>query len=335
MQLLPSKRVEVRSEIEGLVEDVLVREGQWVEAGHAIALLSRRTPEKNLKATQARLEEARAELELLRAGPRLEQIERAESAVRTAETNLAWSEPLAERYAELYEDELISQQQYDNALRQRDIDAAKLEEARADLELVKSGAREEQIQAMEAQVQSLQALVDNYQVDVERTTLTSPIAGRIITPRVEELAGTYLKPGQRDLVVQIEDARIIRAEVEVPEEDVADIRIGSRVKVVTWAHHDTTFYGQVVSIAPVAATNEVGSGGAAISSGAPGTTQVAMAGSSYRVVRVITEIPNPDGTLKSEMTGYAKIATGDRPVWDVLLRPLIRWFMVEVWYWIP
>ncbi len=35
------------------------------------------------------------------------------------------------------------------------------------------------------------------------------------------------------------------------------------------------------------------------------------------------------------MTGYAKIATGDRPVWDVLFRPIIRWFKVQVWYWIP
>jgi putative peptide zinc metalloprotease protein len=65
-----------------------------------------------------------------------------------------------------------------------------------------------------------------------------------------------------------------------------------------------------------------------------GPTPVQVA-SSDRAVRVITEIPNPDGLLKSDMTGYAKIATGQRPVWDVLLRPFLRWCMVEVWYWIP
>ena len=52
-------------------------------------------------------------------------------------------------------------------------------------------------------------------------------------------------------------------------------------------------------------------------------------------VRVTTEIANDDGLLKSGMTGYAKIATEPRPVWDVLSRPIIRWFRVQFWYWIP
>jgi len=81
---------------------------------------------------------------------------------------------------------------------------------------VRSGARPEQVDAMRAEVRSLEALVDNYKVDVERTELTSPIDGQIVTPRVQELAGTYLKPGQRDLIVQIEDPRTIQAVVEVP-----------------------------------------------------------------------------------------------------------------------
>jgi len=54
-----------------------------------------------------------------------------------------------------------------------------------------------------------------------------------------------------------------------------------------------------------------------------------------RVLRVVTEVPNPDGRLKSDMTGYAKIAAGDRPLWDVIFRPLIRWVRVKVWSWIP
>ncbi|HEU4403011.1 MAG TPA: efflux RND transporter periplasmic adaptor subunit, partial [Candidatus Polarisedimenticolia bacterium] len=205
----------------------------------------------------------------------------------------------------------------------------------ANLKLVKSGARHEQIEALEAQEASLKALLENYKVDVQRTTLVSPIAGRIVTPHVEELSGIYLKPGQRDLVAQIEDSRTIRAEVEVPEEDVSDLRIGSPVKVATWAYHNVTFHGRVVSIAPIAATNDSDSSNATVYGQGQGTAQVAMSNSTYKVVRVVTEIPNPDGRLKSEMTGYAKIATGYRPVWDVLFRPLIRWFMVEVWYWIP
>ena len=334
-RFLPASRVEVRSEVEGLVDTVLVHEGQRVKPGQPIARLSGRTQEKNLKASQAKLEEARAQLQLLKAGPKPEEIERARADVSTAETSLAWSGPRAERYAELRRQNLVSDQDFENAARQRDIDTAMLEEAKANLRLVRSGARPEQVESIEAEIRSLQALVDNYAMDVESATLRSPIAGWIVTPRVEELAGTYLKPGQRDLVVQIEDSRTIRAEVEVPEEEVTAVNLGAGVEVAPWAFHDVTFKGAVVSIAPVAATNTAETSTATVQGPSQGASQVAMSGSTARVVRVITEIPNPDGLLKTDMTGYAKIATGDRPVWDVLFRPMLRWFKVQVWYWIP
>jgi putative peptide zinc metalloprotease protein len=334
-QFLPIKRAEVRTEVEGLVEAVLVREGDWVKAGQPVARIAGRTHEKNLKATQARLEEARAQLLLLQAGAKPEEIERAETAVRTAQTSLAWSKPRADRYAELFRQNMISPQDLENAMRQRDMDLQSLAEAEASLTLVKSGARKEQVDAMQAQIRSLEALVENYKVDVERTELVSPIDGHIVTPRIEELAGTYLKPGQRDLIVQIEDPRTIQAIVEVPEENAAAVRIGATVKVAPWAFYNRTFLGKVISIAPIASSNAADSNTATIYAQNQGTSQVSMAGSTYKVVRVMTEIPNPDGLLKSDMTGYAKIATENRSVWDVLLRPLIRWFTVQVWYWIP
>ena len=333
-RFLPASRVEVRSEVEGLVDKVLVHEGELVKAGQPIARLSGRTQERNLKSSQAKLEEARAQLQLLKAGAKPEEIERARADVSTAETSLAWSGPRAERYAELHRQSLVSDQDYENAVRQRDVDTAMLEEAKANLSLVQSGARREQVQALEAEIRSLQALADNSRMDVESATLRSPIAGWIVTPRVEELAGTYLKPGQRDLVVQIEDARTIRAEVEVPEEEVMSVSLGSKVEVAPWAFHDVSFKGTVVSIAPVAATNSADAS-TTVQGPSQAASQVAVSGSTDRVVRVITEIPNPDGVLKTDMTGYAKIATGHRPVWDVLFRPIIRWLKVRVWYWIP
>ena len=70
----------------------------------------------------------------------------------------------------------------------------------------------------------------------------------------------------------------------------------------------------------------------------PATVAVAPAANEKQqltVVRVLTEFPNNDGRLKSNLTGYAKIGTHNKPVWKVLLWPLIRWVMVEVWSWIP
>ena len=54
-----------------------------------------------------------------------------------------------------------------------------------------------------------------------------------------------------------------------------------------------------------------------------------------RVVRVVTLIDNPDGLLKAEMTGYAKIAAGRKPVIVAFTRALVRFVMLEMWSWLP
>jgi putative peptide zinc metalloprotease protein len=334
-KLLPSKRLDLRFELEGLVEKVLVAEGDWVEAGQPVAALVRRTAEKNLKASEAQLQEKEAELRLLLAGPRPEEVDKAKKKLETARANVAWSGPRADRYAQLFVDKMLSAQDYESALRQRDIDARRLDEAAAELRLVKSGARPEEIEAMEAEIESQRALVANYRTDLERTTLVSPITGRIVTPRVEEMAGTYVKPGQRDLVAQVEDPRVIEAEVEIAEEDSAGLAVGAGVTLVPWAFHDRDLVGRVVSIAPVASASSLTQYDASLTGQSAGSGSVAISGEGGKVVRVVTQIRNDDGVLKSEMTGYAKVDTETRPVWDVLLRPLIRWMRVEVWYWIP
>jgi hypothetical protein len=52
-------------------------------------------------------------------------------------------------------------------------------------------------------------------------------------------------------------------------------------------------------------------------------------------VRVIIEIPNPDGLLKSQMTGFAKIAAGEQWAIVAFTRALVRFVMLEMWSWLP
>jgi len=334
-RLLPSRRFEVRSDIESMVERVLVREGQWVEAGEPIATLSVRSHRRDLEAARGRLEKAQAELRLVEQGARPEEIARVLAAVKKAETSVAWSRPHAERFTRLYRDGLISQNDYEIALRQRDMDAARLNGSIADLNLAESGARREQIEALEAQVRGLEALADNYATDVERTTLVSPIAGRVVTPRVEGVRGVYLTPGRRDLVMEIEDARTLQADVEVNEEEIAGVRPGAPVRLVAWTDPGAPFDGRVVGIAPVAAPTAAAAALATVTEESTGETALRVPELPYRFVRVLSEVANPDGRLKTEMTGYAKIPTGRRPLWDVLFRPAIRWLRVKAWSWVP
>jgi len=51
--------------------------------------------------------------------------------------------------------------------------------------------------------------------------------------------------------------------------------------------------------------------------------------------RVLAEIPNSDGLLKTHLSGFAKIDAGTRLLWYVLARPLVRWAGVIGWYLVP
>ncbi len=324
-RVLPLKQTQIHAEVEGKITEVFVKENDWVRPGQPLATIESREYEKDLKATQEQLAAAEAQLRLLKAGPKPEEIDKAEQQVKKAEKDvqeaqvrLSFSSPRAERYTQLYEEGVVSQQDYENAIRERDVDLEQLnvskqglEVARANLALVKSGARPEEIEAQEAEVRRLQTLVADYRERLRLTVLTSPVEGQIITPYVDQKVGQYLKKG--DLFTTVVDSRTVQIEVMVPEEEVPYVFPGARLKVVSWAFPSTTFVGTVLSIAPVAQKSDGGD-----------TT-----------VRVLAEIPNPSHLLKADMTGYAKSSTEGKPVWDVLLRRIIRWFQVEFWYWLP
>jgi len=325
-RLLPTTSFQIRTEIEGMIEEVLVLEGQWIEAGDPVLRLIEREYESRALSALAQLDQAQAKLDLLKKGATPEEIRTAQTQVETAAAQLAWSQSRAERYRGLHEKELISDQEWENAKLAAVVDEREFDEAIADLELTQQEAQEEAVAALQAEVNSLQAIVNNFLGDVERTTVSTPIAGRIVTPRVKELEGRYVKPGQREVTIDVEDSRTMYAEVLIPEEDIGSINRGAQVRLVTWAYHDEMFYGEVVDIAPVATVSAD-----FIVEG----SDLAVGDPDSKVVRVITVIPNHEDLLKSEMTGYSKITIEDRLVWDVLLRPIYRWFKVEAWSWIP
>ena len=58
----------------------------------------------------------------------------------------------------------------------------------------------------------------------------------------------------------LEDAQVTIAEIEVPEEDITQVKLGARVKLKTWALPTKSFAGKVTAIAPVGYRPEPGSG---------------------------------------------------------------------------
>ncbi len=82
--ILPAHSAVVRSEVDGLVSDITVNEGDHVRKGAILGHLSSRDYASQLEQANAKLAEASARLQLLRAGHRPEEIELARKELATA-----------------------------------------------------------------------------------------------------------------------------------------------------------------------------------------------------------------------------------------------------------
>ena len=162
-----------------------------------------------------------------------------------------------------------------------------------------------------------QAEVNLDQEKLAQTHLVAPMAGVVVTPRVEEKTGRFLARG--DLFCEIVQQDQLAAEVQVSETDVSLLRPGRPVALKLNAFPTSTYAGTVerISAQTTAADNE-----------------------QYFLVRIL--FANPDGSARTGMVGRAKITaaggwyeSGWYPSGYTLLRDPARWAWRKLWTWLP
>jgi putative peptide zinc metalloprotease protein len=129
---------------------------------------------------------------------------------------------------------------------------------------------------------------------IARLTVVSPIAGTVVTPRVEDLLGSYLQSGSE--VVQVADLSQLQALIYVPEPDIAKVRVGSFAAL----HLDalsSSIVGQVALLSTMSSETEKGL--------LPPGTYKGIQAPRYYVARV--PLPNTRERLRDGMAGTAKI----------------------------
>ena len=332
-RLIPNDQIGIRLQVAGEIKEVFVKEGQQVKKGDPVAVLVGRDQRERIEEKQASLDQVNARLQLLKEGAKPEEIARAEQEVATAAKSLEYSQLVANRSEQMFNNKAIPEKDYENALKQRDLDQERLKLAEKNLELVRSGARDESIEALEAEVRLLEVNLVYAKEDLYLTTILSPADGKIITPYISQTIGQYLLVG--DLFAVVENTDSIIVEIEVSEEDIGEVQIGARTKLRTWAFPNTLFVGKVMSIAPVAYEKSKGRIDRSLSEREWRIGQKEILRKEGKVIRVLSDLQNNNGILKTDMTGYAKIECARRPLGIAFSRWLVRFIFVEVWSWIP
>lgn len=309
-ELLPRVRADVRALTPGDVREVLAAEGQRLAAGQAIVRIDDTAQRARVAAVEAQLASLEADLALTRKGAKSEEIEVARQRVATARATHNVADAAFKRVSKAYRTKSVTAQDYDRARGAADVAREELTEAQRSLDLVSSPAQQERVQSLEADLRRVQADLDLAKEELQATRINAPIAGSLVAPRLMFSRGDYLERGE--LVATVEDTSELLAEIRLPETSVGGVEEGAEVSAKFWAYPGRSFEGVVRAVAPNAEDGTYG-----------------------RVVRVQVVMRDPEGILKPGLTGNAKVSAGWKPVAVVFTRALVRFFMVELWSWIP
>jgi HlyD family secretion protein len=235
--------VRLAPEAGGRVVVLDVTEGARILQGARVLVLDARDVELSIDRTRAELAQAEAQVRLLRAGSRPEDIRQAEAQaeaaraeLRAAEAELVGAEQDLDRFEQLLQKNSGTRKQRDDAATPRDVARARVAGAadriRAAQEAVaraRAGARREEIEAAEARVATVRAQIASLEKALGDTTLVSPVAG-VVTEKLVEV-GEMLAP--RTPAVVIADLDHAWADVYVPEPVVPRITLGQEATVYT------------------------------------------------------------------------------------------------------
>ncbi len=293
--------VRVSPEVGGRVVELKVAEGDRIEVGGLVARLNTTDAELNVRRAEAERDQAIAQLRVVEAGARPEevrqaqaQLDTAEAEVRAAAAELQSAEADVQRFEALLTANAGSRKQRDDAVTRRDVAIARVaaarDRARAAAEAlirVKAGARKEEITAAQARVAVVEAQIASLKKGVADAVLMSPVAG-IVTSKLVD-AGEIVAP--RTPLVVVTDLDHAWANVYVDEPMVPRLRLGQKVFLVTDAGQ--RLEGAITFISPKAEFT-------------PRNVQTAEERSRL-VYRIKVTVDNRDGVLKAGMPVEAEL----------------------------
>ena len=258
--------VQVGSQLSGQIAELLVDFNSEVAEGQALAQLDPSTFESEVRAAEAALEVARAEVLKQRAELRTAASELAsaghslkvtEAQVESAQAKLTEAERDLKRKRTLSGTDVIAQAHVDQATSAYQSAAADLQAAKAQVEVAREAvvAAEAQQALADANLLHAQATVreqaaelDQARIDLERTVISAPISGVVIGRNVDRGQTVAASLEAPTLFTLAQDLRQMEVHANIDEADIGRIRLGQRATFTVDAYPQHTFSGVVTEI---------------------------------------------------------------------------------------
>lgn len=251
--LEPRIQVNISAHVIGKIEKLFVEEGDSIQRGQPF-----------LQLEQAGFIAQRDQWSA--------QLRSAQTSVRQSEVSLADARHKLERARQLHKEGIYSKEQ---------LEAAELAATSAELRLEESRQT----------VQQMRANLEKAQDDLTKTTIYSPLTGRIIALNAKEgevvVSGTMNNPAS--VIGEIADMSEILANVDVDETEIVNVKLGQTAVLRVDALPGKEYKGKVVEI------------------GSSGFNRPAQPEVTFFKVKILLD--QPDADLRADMSVRAEIHT--------------------------
>ncbi|AUX44599.1 hemolysin D [Sorangium cellulosum] len=226
----PDVQVEVKSRASGQVIEVLVDEGDKVEAGQLLVRLDPTDAERDLAEARVARDRVKADLTAARASLSVAELDR---------KNVEVSQGVAEKSAELG---LGS------------TDAARTAAHATKIAGANTTLRRAQLSSAEAQLKAAELAVQDAETRLKETQIYAPIAGTVLDVAVEK--GTLVSSALTNVsggsaVMTLADLSNLRIVGAIDEAQIGRVAVGQRVDIRVDAYGDRVFQGVVDRVSPL------------------------------------------------------------------------------------
>jgi HlyD family secretion protein len=236
--------VDVAFEVPGTIVQRYVEEGSLLDKGEPIARLDDREYRLQVERVTAAKTAAEARYRLVLKGPRGQEIDQALAAAEAAEDELNTQQREFERIQSLYNTHVASRAELDRISAALSTVRAARDRARSQLDILKEGARAEEIEEARARLHEAEKALEIAQLNLSRCQLFAPITGRVLSKNRE--VGEMEPAGAS--IVTLGDLTRPWLNLYIGERDLGKVELGMKADVTVDSFPHEPFHGKVTFI---------------------------------------------------------------------------------------
>lgn len=293
--VFPREQANVAARITAPIRKLLVRKGDNVAAGQALAELENRDVAAQRQEAEAAVTDARANLDKVSTGTLPTDVERARGQLATAQAALNQAQKIYDRRQELFNAGAIPGR--DLLTAETDLSRARTdyEVALKSLDLLQKQSGAQDVRIARSRLEQAEARLATATVQLQFTEIRSPFAGAVTEQFM--YSGDMANPGAPIFTVM--DLSTVVARAQAPEGSSAAVRNGQPCSFTALDAPRTAFPGRI-SVVNKAVDP------------------------ARRTIEVWCEIPNPGSALRGNVFGAVIVRTGSQPDSVVVPQPAVQ-----------